>query len=265
MKLLKDSADVLPKLKKLAVSDRAIFEKGMKAFVSFIQSYAKHECNLIFRIKDLDFAAVARGFGLLKLPKMPELRGKSFPDFIPENIDTNSIRYRDKNREKQRQKMLAKQQQERQQNEGKKKFVKNKPWSKQKTKRDKRKKQADKRKQDEVEPEDEDVDEVLNEYFASVFTKEKDMVDGECFSDWRSVAGGVAQGSVLGPLNDFEENGSDMEDENIDELLNDTRLLKKLKRECKTKELIVDFRKKGGQHIPIYINGAEVDSVKFLG
>ncbi|GCC35736.1 hypothetical protein chiPu_0014224 [Chiloscyllium punctatum] len=164
IKLLKDSADVLPKLKKLAVSDRAIFEKGMKAFVSFIQSYAKHECSLIFRIKDLDFAAVARGFGLLKLPTMPELRGKSFPDFIPENIDTNSIRYRDKNREKQRQKILAKQQQDRQQNEGKKKFVRNKPWSKQKTKKDKRKKQADKRKRDEgSDMEDENIDELLND------------------------------------------------------------------------------------------------------
>ncbi|XP_043548582.1 ATP-dependent RNA helicase DDX55 [Chiloscyllium plagiosum] len=164
IKLLKDSADVLPKLKKLAVSDRAIFEKGMKAFVSFIQSYAKHECSLIFRIKDLDFAAVARGFGLLKLPTMPELRGKSFPDFIPENIDTNSIRYRDKNREKQRQKMLAMQQQDRQQNEGKKKFVRNKPWSKQKTKKDKRKKQADKRKRDEgSDMEDENIDELLND------------------------------------------------------------------------------------------------------
>eukprot|EP00061_Rhincodon_typus_P014133 g40971.t1 len=37
---------------------------------------------------------------------------------------------------------------------------------------------------------------------------------------------------------------------------------------CKTKELIIDFRKKGGEHPPIYINGAEfqwVLSVKFLG
>eukprot|EP00061_Rhincodon_typus_P016127 g44176.t1 len=36
----------------------------------------------------------------------------------------------------------------------------------------------------------------------------------------------------------------------------------------KTKELIIDFRKKWGEHAPIYINGAEVDraeSVKFLG
>eukprot|EP00061_Rhincodon_typus_P016036 g44038.t1 len=36
----------------------------------------------------------------------------------------------------------------------------------------------------------------------------------------------------------------------------------------KTKELIIDFRKKGAEHAPIYINGAEVkkvESVKFLG
>eukprot|EP00061_Rhincodon_typus_P009518 g33087.t1 len=36
----------------------------------------------------------------------------------------------------------------------------------------------------------------------------------------------------------------------------------------KTKELIIDFRKKGGGHAAIYINGAEVErveSVKFLG
>eukprot|EP00061_Rhincodon_typus_P007169 g28574.t1 len=36
----------------------------------------------------------------------------------------------------------------------------------------------------------------------------------------------------------------------------------------KTKELIIDFRKKGGEHTPIYTNGTEVErveSVKFLG
>eukprot|EP00061_Rhincodon_typus_P015433 g43102.t1 len=35
---------------------------------------------------------------------------------------------------------------------------------------------------------------------------------------------------------------------------------------CKAKELIIDFKKKGGEHAPIY-NGAEVervDSIKFL-
>eukprot|EP00061_Rhincodon_typus_P013340 g39656.t1 len=36
----------------------------------------------------------------------------------------------------------------------------------------------------------------------------------------------------------------------------------------KTKDLIINFRKKGGEHVPIYISGAEdesVESVKFLG
>ena len=30
---------------------RELYEKGMRAFVSFIQSYAKHECNFIFKFK----------------------------------------------------------------------------------------------------------------------------------------------------------------------------------------------------------------------
>ncbi len=30
---------------------RAMFERGTRAFVSFVQSYVKHECSLIFRVK----------------------------------------------------------------------------------------------------------------------------------------------------------------------------------------------------------------------
>ncbi|KAK2823303.1 hypothetical protein Q7C36_019903 [Tachysurus vachellii] len=168
---VKDVVDVLPKLKALALRDRAVFERGMKAFVSFVQAYAKHECSLIFRLKDLDFAALARGFALLRMPKMPELRGKTFPDF--EGItDTDSIRFKDKNREKQRQKSLQ-ERKEKQTPVQKKNFIKNKAWSKQKSKKDKRKRIAAKRK--------------INE-------------------------------------------GSDVDDEDIDELLSDTRLLKKLKK-----------------------------------
>lgn len=46
----------------------------MKAFVSFIQAYSKHEASYIFRVKDLDLVGVAKSFGLLRLPKMPELK-----------------------------------------------------------------------------------------------------------------------------------------------------------------------------------------------
>lgn len=99
---------------------------------------------------DLDFAALARGFALLRLPKMPELRGKTFPDFTEEIIDTDTIRYKDKNREKQRQKMLAEQKDNDKDQPLRKHFVKNKAWSKQNDKKDKRKKMAAKRKLNEV-------------------------------------------------------------------------------------------------------------------
>lgn len=48
--------------------------QSIKAFVSFIRSYSKHEASFIFRLKDLDLARVAKSYGLLKLPKMPELK-----------------------------------------------------------------------------------------------------------------------------------------------------------------------------------------------
>ena len=46
----------------------------MKAFVSFVRAYSKHEASYIFRIKDLDLIGVAKSFGLLRLPKMPEMK-----------------------------------------------------------------------------------------------------------------------------------------------------------------------------------------------
>ncbi|XP_061553802.1 ATP-dependent RNA helicase DDX55 isoform X2 [Phycodurus eques] len=176
MPAVSDVVDVLPKVKALAQADRAMFDKGMKAFVSYVQAYAKHECSLIFRVKDLDFASVARGFALLRLPKMPELRGKSFPDFQPAPLDTENIRYKDKQREKLRQKTLAELKLRRREgvdDRAAKKPVRNQAWSKQKAKKDRRKKNATKRK---------------------------------------------------------HAQSSDDEDENTEELLKDTRLLKKLKK-----------------------------------
>uniref|UniRef100_A0A673VM23 ATP-dependent RNA helicase n=1 Tax=Suricata suricatta TaxID=37032 RepID=A0A673VM23_SURSU len=163
MKLQKDTGDLLPKLKSMALADRAVFEKGMKAFVSYIQAYAKHECSLIFRLKDLDFASLARGFALLRMPRMPELRGKQFPGFVPADVNTDTIPFKDKIREKQRQKLLE-QQKEKRENDGRKKFLKNKAWSKQKAKKEKKKKMNEKRKREEgSDIEDGDMEELLND------------------------------------------------------------------------------------------------------
>uniref|UniRef100_F6ZL03 ATP-dependent RNA helicase n=1 Tax=Equus caballus TaxID=9796 RepID=F6ZL03_HORSE len=164
MKLQKNTMDLLPKLQSMALADRAVFEKGMKAFVSYVQAYAKHECNLIFRLKDLDFARLARGFALLRMPKMPELRGKQFPDFVPVDVNTDTIPFKDKIREKQRQKLLEQQRKEKTANEGRRKFIKNKAWSKQKAKKEKKKKMNEKRKREEgSDIEDEDMEELLND------------------------------------------------------------------------------------------------------
>uniref|UniRef100_A0ACB8G010 ATP-dependent RNA helicase ddx55 n=2 Tax=Sphaerodactylus townsendi TaxID=933632 RepID=A0ACB8G010_9SAUR len=164
MKPQPNVADVLPKLKSLSLADRAVYEKGMRAFVSCVQAYAKHECSLIFRIKDLDFASLARGFALLKMPRMPELKGKTFPDFEPVDINTDSIAFKDKNRERQRQKLLAQLREGKQEQERRRKGIRNEAWSKQKAKKEKRRKLTAKRKREEGSDVDEkDMEELLKD------------------------------------------------------------------------------------------------------
>uniref|UniRef100_A0A665U9M9 ATP-dependent RNA helicase n=1 Tax=Echeneis naucrates TaxID=173247 RepID=A0A665U9M9_ECHNA len=156
-----DVVDVLPKVQAMSLADRAMFDRGMRAFVSYVQAYAKHECSLIFRIRDLDFASLARGFALLRLPKMPELRGKTFPDFVETTVDTDAIRYKDKSREKLRQKQLK----DKETNPlPRKNFTKNKSWSKQKAKKERRKKLSAKRKHDEdSDMEEQDMKDLLDD------------------------------------------------------------------------------------------------------
>ncbi|XP_037340198.1 ATP-dependent RNA helicase DDX55 [Pungitius pungitius] len=162
MVLTEEVVDVLPKVKAMSLADRAMFDRGMRAFVSFVQAYAKHECSLIFRLKDLNFSTLARGFALLRMPKMPELKGKTFPGFDRTALDTDTIRYKDKNREKLRQKMLAELKER--PPLPKRSFIKNKSWSKQKTKTERRKKRSAKRKHEEgSDVEDEDMKELLND------------------------------------------------------------------------------------------------------
>lgn len=169
-----DVVDVLPKVKAMSLADRAMFDRGMRAFVSCVQAYAKHECSLIFRVKDLDFTALARGFALLRLPKMPELRGKTFPDFEETAVDTDAIRYKDKHRERQRQKQLkelkekmeAEAEEEGEGETGRRRFGRNQnqAWSKQKAKKERRRRVTAKRRhQQDSDEEDSDVDELLND------------------------------------------------------------------------------------------------------
>merc|ERR1719361_2227845 len=81
-------------------------DRANKAYVSFVQSYAKHECNVILRVKDLDLGGLASAYGLLKMPKMPETKKLKVLNFVPEKMDLNSVAYTDKTREEARQTKL---------------------------------------------------------------------------------------------------------------------------------------------------------------
>ena len=132
---------------------RELYELGVKAFVSFVRFYHKHEYKLIFVPKgsgicsikmymygewesgvmqvscieymnmhlhhhtalissDLDLISLAKGFALLHLPKMPELRGRDTSLFQSHPIPPSSIPYRDKTRERQRQDKMTRERSE---------------------------------------------------------------------------------------------------------------------------------------------------------
>jgi ATP-dependent RNA helicase DDX55/SPB4 len=50
----------------------------MKALPSYVRAYSKHQANFIFRVIEMDIPAIAYSWGLLKLPKMPELKSREY-------------------------------------------------------------------------------------------------------------------------------------------------------------------------------------------
>lgn len=97
-----DSDKCLQTMRNLQLKDRLLFDKANRAFVSYIQAYNKHECNLILTLKDLDLGQIAMGFGLLKMPRMPELKNRDISAFKEYDGEINLIAYKDKQREQKR-------------------------------------------------------------------------------------------------------------------------------------------------------------------
>ncbi|KAK7693698.1 hypothetical protein QCA50_003269 [Cerrena zonata] len=84
------------------LKDRAIYDKAVKAFVSFVRAYSKHEASYIFRIKDLDLVGTAKAFGLLRLPRMPELKDVDTSTWENAEVDWDNYAYLDKAHETKR-------------------------------------------------------------------------------------------------------------------------------------------------------------------
>ncbi|KAI0093577.1 DEAD-domain-containing protein [Irpex rosettiformis] len=96
-------------IRSVVLKDRALHDKAVKAFVSFVRAYSKHEASYIFRIKDLDLIGVAKSFGLLRLPRMPELKDAPRDGWQDAEIDWSSYAYSDKAKEAARLAELEKQ------------------------------------------------------------------------------------------------------------------------------------------------------------
>ena len=85
-------------------------EKGVRAFVSYLRGYKEHHCRFIFRFKELELARLARSLGLLRLPRMKEIRKapkSSLKGFTESSVNPDAVPFEDRAREKQRQRALA--------------------------------------------------------------------------------------------------------------------------------------------------------------
>ena len=94
-------------IRQTVLSDRALNDKAKRGFVSWVRSYSKHQASSIFRIADLDWEDLGNAWGLLKLPKMPELKKWEGDKSLGMDMDWNAYAYKDKKREDARKQALV--------------------------------------------------------------------------------------------------------------------------------------------------------------
>jgi ATP-dependent RNA helicase DDX55/SPB4 len=97
-----DAATATQRVRSNNLKDRAHHDKAQKAFVSWLRSYSKHQASSIFRVSDLDWEALGKAWGLLRLPRMPELRNFTGDKTLGVSVDWDTFAYKDKQREKRR-------------------------------------------------------------------------------------------------------------------------------------------------------------------
>ncbi|MCJ1414397.1 ATP-dependent rRNA helicase spb4 [Xylographa parallela] len=90
------------KLRISVLTDRAFHDKAQRGFVSWVKSYSKHQASSIFRVADLDWEDSGKAWGLLKLPKMPELKRWEGDKSLGVKVDFSNYAYKDKQREQVR-------------------------------------------------------------------------------------------------------------------------------------------------------------------
>lgn len=94
-----DARNVTAAIRKVVLADRALHDKAQRGFVSWVRSYSKHQASSIFRITELDWEDLGHAWGLLKLPKMPELKKWEGDKTLGAKEDFASYAYKDPQRE----------------------------------------------------------------------------------------------------------------------------------------------------------------------
>ena len=93
-------------IRQAVLADRAYHDKAQRAFVSWVQAYSKHQASSIFRVGDLDWQDLGGAWGLLKLPKMPELNRWEGDKSLGADVDWKAYAYKDRKREESRQQAI---------------------------------------------------------------------------------------------------------------------------------------------------------------
>ncbi|KAJ5574093.1 uncharacterized protein N7459_008520 [Penicillium hispanicum] len=136
-----DAAVATQAIRAVVMRDRALHDKGQKAFVSWLRSYSKHQASSIFRVADLDWEALGKAWGLLKLPKMPELRNFPGDRALGVSMEWDNYAYKDKQREKRRKEVMEENAQsngDQQQDSRKRRAGENASWSQNQESREKK-------------------------------------------------------------------------------------------------------------------------------
>lgn len=104
-----------PQVREWVLQDRGRHDLAIRSFLSYIRSYQKHSATSIFRLDALDFTNIGKSYGLLRLPRMPELKNKKLTEeetWLGDKIDMDLYKYADPKREQSRIEANAKKAQE---------------------------------------------------------------------------------------------------------------------------------------------------------
>lgn len=103
-----DAKLVTSRMRKQVLADRGLYDKGQRAFVSWVKAYSKHQASSIFRVADLDWTDLGNAWGLVRLPKMPELKKWDGDRTLGVKLDMSEYAYADKVQEKARRAAMEK-------------------------------------------------------------------------------------------------------------------------------------------------------------